>query len=87
MAGVMPVQWNQSALSEGGVPVDHAGLDGGQGRAGPVIDDLAAALHGAVFQEIDAQAVAAADDVVRADAILAQELAGRRRRCRCRAGG
>ncbi len=47
----------------------------GQCGTGPVVDHLAAAADGTMFQEIDAQALAAPEDVLRAHAILAQEIA------------
>ena len=43
------------------IPVYHARLDGGDGRAGTVVDDLARPRHGAGLEEIDPQTVTAGD--------------------------
>ena len=45
------------------VPVYHARRDGGDGRAGTVVDDLAGPCHGAGLEEVDPEAVAAGDAV------------------------
>ncbi len=46
----------------------------GERRISPVVDHVAAALHGAVFQVVDPQALPAAQHVVDDHAVLAQEL-------------
>ena len=60
-------------------PVDHAGLDLGDGGVRTVVDDLGTAGDGARFEVIDADAVAAVDDAVGVHAEAA-ELGGAHRR-------
>ena len=53
------------------VPVDHPGRDGGEGRAGTVVDDFARPRHGAGLKEVDPETVAAGDAMGNAYAIRA----------------
>ena len=59
----MPVKWNQSVPLEDGVPVELGGVGLLNGGVGPVVDADTAALGRALFQEVDAHPVAAADDL------------------------
>ena len=59
-------------IGKDGFPIDHARLDGGKTRTGPVVDDFAGTLGRAGFEEVDADPLAAAHDVIGAHAIAAQ---------------
>ena len=58
------------------VPIDVAGLDARDGGMGAVVGDFRGALAGAALEKVDADAVAAADDVPGADAKAAQLIDG-----------
>ena len=59
-----------------GIPVKIGALCQRDGRAGAVIDDLGCALRRALFAEVNAKPVAAADHILRVDAIAAQLIDG-----------
>ena len=54
------------------VPVKVFFCGGGNGRTGPVIDDLGRTLAGAFFQIVDAYTVAAPDDIRGIHAVFAE---------------
>ena len=53
-------------------PIDRSRLNGGKARIGTVIDDFASTLRRTCFEEVNADAFAAARDVLGADSISAQ---------------
>ena len=58
------------------VPIDFTGLDPRDGGMRAVVSDFRCALAGAALQEVDADAFAAADDVIGAHAKPAQLIDG-----------
>ncbi len=73
-AGVMPVTWIPLRAGEDRRPVDGVGLHLADRRARAVVDDRRGALAGAGLGVVDADAVAAAHDVVGPHALGAQRL-------------
>jgi hypothetical protein len=63
-----------AAASEDFVPVEVGGIDLGNGAVGAVVGDSGRALGGAAFEVVNADAVAAAQDVCGIDAEPAQAL-------------